>query len=121
MTLRSNLERRPDLVFYVNGVAIGVLELKRSKVAITEGIRQNISNQQPRFNEWFYPTIQLVMAGSDAEGLRYGTIGTPEPFFLTWKEDEEEDDGYKLDKYLSKMFEKSRLLELLHNFVLLVN
>ena len=108
VTLRSNLERRPDLVFYINGIAIGVLELKRSKVAITEGIRQSISNQQPRFNEWFYPTVQLVMAGSDAEGLRYGTIGTPEPFFLTWKEDEEEDEGYKLDKYLSKMFEKSR-------------
>lgn len=118
VTLRGNLERRPDLVFYINGIAIGVLELKRSKVAITEGIRQSISNQQPRFNEWFYPTVQLVMAGSDAEGLRYGTIGTPEPFFLTWKEEEEEDDGYKLDKYLSKMFEKSRLLELLHDFVL---
>jgi type I restriction enzyme R subunit len=85
VTLRGNLERRPDLVFYINGIAIGVLELKRSKVAITEGIRQSISNQQPRFNEWFYPTVQLVMAGSDAEGLRYGTVGTPEPFFLTWK------------------------------------
>tara|TARA_B100000963_G_scaffold197778_2_gene172120 strand:- start:1253 stop:4303 length:3051 start_codon:yes stop_codon:yes gene_type:complete len=118
VTLRGNLERRPDLVFYINGIAIGVLELKRSKVAITEGIRQSISNQQSRFNEWFYPTIQFVMAGSDAEGLRYGTIRTPEPFFLNWKENEEEDDGYKLDKYLSKIFEKSRLLELIHDFVL---
>ena len=118
VTLRGNLERRPDLVFYINGIAIGVLELKRSKVAITEGIRQSISNQQPRFNEWFYSTVQLVMAGSDAEGLRYGTIGTPETFFLNWKEDEEQDEGYKLDKYLSKMFEKSRFLELLHDFVL---
>ena len=93
VTLRGNLERRPDVVFYINGIAIGVLELKRSKIAITEGIRQSRSNQQPRFNEWFYPTVQLVMAGSDAEGLRYGTIGTPEPFFLTWKEDEEQEDS----------------------------
>ncbi len=118
VTLRGNLERRPDVIFYINGIAIGVLELKRSKIAITEGIRQSISNQQPRFNEWFYPTVQLVMAGSDAEGLRYGTIGTPEPFFLTWKEDEEQDEGFKLDKYLCKMFEKSRLLEILYDFVL---
>ena len=118
VTLRGNLERRPDLVFYLNGIAIGVLELKRSKVAITEGIRQSISNQQLRFNEWFYPTVQLVMAGSDAEGLRYGTIGTTEPFFLTWKEDEQQNDNFKLDKYLSKIFEKSRLLELIHDFVL---
>ena len=38
--------------------------------------------------------------------------------FIGWDEDEEEDDAYKLDKYLGKMFEKSRLLELLHDFVL---
>ena len=118
VTLKGNLERRPDIVFYINGIAIGVLELKRSKVAITEGIRQSISNQQPRFNEWFYPTVQFVMAGSDAEGLRYGTIGTPEPFFLSWKEEEDTNEGYLLDKYLEKIFEKERLLELIKDFVL---
>ena len=52
------------------------------------------------------PNCQFVMAGSDAEGLRYGTIGTPEPFFLSWKEDEDENDGYLIDKYLGKIFEK---------------
>ena len=118
VTLHGNLERRPDLIFYINGIAIGVLELKRSSVAITEGIRQSISNQQKRFNEWFYPTVQFVMAGSDSEGLRYATIGTKEHDFLTWKEDEYENESYKIDKYLTKMFEKSRLLELIHDFVL---
>ena len=118
VTLRGNMERRPDLVIYINGLAFGVLELKRSTVAITEGIRQNRSNQQSRFNEWFYSTIQFVMAGNDTEGLRYGTIGTKERYFLKWKEDEAENEGYKLDKYIKKMFEKSRVLELMHDFVL---
>ena len=31
--------------------------------------------------------MQLVMAGNDTEGLRYGTIETPEKYYLTWKED----------------------------------
>ena len=118
VTLRGNLERRPDLVFYVNGIAVGVLELKNSRVSIGDGIRQNISNQQPEFNEWFFSTVQLVFAGNDSEGLQYGAIGTPEKYFLHWKEDEADNSGFKLDKYLGKMCAKARLIELMHDFVL---
>ena len=77
-TLNGHQERRPDLVLYVNGIAIGVIELKRSRVSIGDGIRQNLSNQQPEFNAWFFATNQLVLAGNDSEGLRYGAIQTPE-------------------------------------------
>lgn len=118
VTLKGGHERRPDLVLYLNGIAIGVLELKNSRVSLGEGIRQCLSNQQPEFNDWFFSTVQLVMAGNDSEGLRYGTIGTQEKYFLTWKEDEADNAGYKLDKYLAKLCSKPRLLELIHDFVL---
>jgi len=118
VTLRGNLTRRPDLVLYVNGIAVGVLELKNSRVSIGEGIRQSLSNQQPEFNAWFFSTVQCVFAGNDSEGMRYGTIGTQEKYFLKWKEDEEDDSRYKLDKYLLKMCQKVRFLELLYDFVL---
>ena len=62
--------------------------------------------------------MQFIFAGNDSEGLRYGTIGTPEKFFLQWKEDEDDNSRLKLDKYLSKMCRKDRLIELLHDFVL---
>src|SRR6185369_4600685 len=52
------------------------------------------------------------------EGLQYGTIGTQAKYFLKWKEDEEENSRYKLDKYLLKMCRKDRLIELMHDFVL---
>ena len=58
------------------------------------------------------------MAANDSEGLKYGTIRTPEKMFLRWKEDEEDDSRYKLDKYLIKMCRKDRLIELMHDFVL---
>ena len=93
--------------FIVNGIAIGVLELKNSRVSIGDGIRQNLSNQQPEFNEWFFSTVQFVFAGNDSEGLQYGTIRTPEKYFLKWKEDEADDSRFKLDKYLLKMCEKT--------------
>jgi len=118
VTLRGGHERRPDIVLYVNGIAVGVLELKNSRKSIGDGIRQNLSNQQPEFNAWFFSTVQLVFAGNDSEGLRYGAIGTPEKYFLSWKEDEEDDSRFKLDKYLLKMCNKQRLIELMHDFVL---
>lgn len=118
VTLHGNQERRPDLVLYVNGIAVGVIELKNSRVSIGDGIRQNLSNQKPEFNAWFFSTVQLVFAGNDSEGLQYGTIGTPEKYFLKWKEDEADNTRFKLDKYLLKMCRKERLIELMHDFVL---
>jgi type I restriction enzyme R subunit len=126
VTLKGNHERRPDIVLYVNGIAIGVLELKNSRVSIGDGIRQNLSNQQPEFNARFFSTVQFVFAGNDSEGLQYGTIGTPEKYFLKWKEDvgvgatgrSPLPRRFLLDKYLLKLCEKRRLIELMHDFVL---
>jgi type I restriction enzyme, R subunit len=118
VTLSGNHERRPDLVLYANGIAIGVLELKNSRISIGDGIRQCLSNQQLEFNQWFFSTVQFVFAGNDSEGLQYGTILTPEKYFLRWKEDEQDDRRFKLDKYLLKMCAKERLIELVHDFVL---
>ena len=70
--------KRPDVVLYVNGIALGVLELKRSTVSVAEGIRQNLDNQKKVFIEHFFSTMQWVMAGNDNQGVRYGTIPTPE-------------------------------------------
>ncbi|MDT7043477.1 HsdR family type I site-specific deoxyribonuclease [Candidatus Nitronereus thalassa] len=118
VTLKGNHERRPDIVLYINGIAVGLLELKNSRVSIGDGIRQSLSNQLPEFNEWFFSTIQFIFAGNDSEGLQYGTIGTPEKYFLKWKEDEEDNTRFKLDKYLLKMCAKERLIEVMHDFVL---
>ena len=82
VTLKGGYERRPDIVLYVNGIAVGVLELKNSRKSIGDGIRQNLSNQLPEFNEWFFTTVQFVFAGNDSEGLKYGTTGTQEKYFL---------------------------------------
>jgi type I restriction enzyme R subunit len=118
VTLKGNQERRPDLVLYINGIAFAVIELKNSRTSIGDGIRQLLSNQHPEFNEWFFTTVQIVFAGSDSEGLQYGTIGTEEKYFLKWKEDEQDDSTYKLDKYLLKLCNKQRIVELMHDFVL---
>src|SRR5690606_9872270 len=67
-------DKRPDIVLYVNGIALGVLELKRSTVSVSEGIHQNCDNQKKEFIRPFFSTIQFLLAGNDTEGLRYGAI-----------------------------------------------
>jgi type I restriction enzyme, R subunit len=122
VTLKGGFERRPDLVIYINGIAIGVIELKRSSVEVADGIRQLITNQEPIFNEQFFSTVQLVFAGSDSQGLRYGTTGTPEQFFVEWKDETKSPIGNTvgelLDIPLSQMCSKQRILDLIRNFII---
>ncbi len=118
VTIKGNRTKRPDLVLYVNGIALAVLELKRSIVSVSTGIRQSIVNQTEDFIQPFFSTIQFIFAGNDSEGLRYGSIGTPEKYYLSWKEDEEDTSRILIDKYLLKMCNKERFLDLIYNFVL---
>ena len=115
VTVAGKNTKRPDIVLYINGIALGVLELKRSTVSIAEGIRQNLDNQKEMFIRPFFATVQLLMAGSDAEGLRYGTIETPEKQWLRWKENDS--DATDLLTELGHLCEKPRLLEVLHDFI----
>ncbi len=118
VTYKGEKTKRPDVVLYINGIAVAVIELKRGIVGIGEGIRQNITNLQDRFIRPFFATNQILFAGNDSEGLRYGTISSPEKFYLSWKEDEKENSRLLLDKYLLKMCSKERLIELIHQYVL---
>lgn len=122
--------KRPDLVLYINGIAFAVIELKRSTVSMSEGIRQSLTNQRKDMIMPFFATIGLVMAGNDSEGLRYGVINTSEKYYLSWREDQNATDTLsvavrkqienyptRLDKNLISLCRKERLIEILHNFI----
>ena len=123
--------KRPDLVLYVNGIALGMIELKRSCVSVGEGIRQLITNQDKENIQSFFNPIQLLMAGNEAEGLRYGVIDTQEKFYLTWKEDPKATDALscrireiqsaepnRLRDGLVSLCEPGRLLSIIHDFII---
>jgi type I restriction enzyme, R subunit len=122
VTLKGGHQRRPDIVLYINGIATVVIELKRSSVEIGDGVRQLITNQEEIFNKGFFSTVQLVVAGSDSQGLRCGTTGTPEQFFVEWKDEAPVDGapavGALFDLPLAQMCRKARLLDLIRNFII---
>ena len=131
VTVEGQNEKRPDIVIYINGIAIAVIELKRSTVSINEGIRQNLDNQQTMFIERFFTTIQFVIAGNDTEGLKYATTLTPAKYYLPWIEDEKaigklhekvnsliNKKDFLIDQQLPSLFEKERLIDLIDNFII---
>ena len=115
VTIKGKNDKRPDIVLFVNGIALGVLELKRSTISVSEGIRQNLDNQKDIFIKEFFSTVQYVMAGNDTEGLRYGTIETPEIHYLTWKEDSSIPN--LLDRGITQICNREKFLELIHDFI----
>lgn len=117
VSIKGENKKCPDIVLYVNGIALGVIELKRSSVSVSEGIRQNLDNQKKDFIRNFFTTMQLVMAGNDTQGLRYGTIETPEKYYLEWKEEIENGYSHKLDFHLSRVCNKARFLQIIHDFI----
>ncbi len=136
VSVKGENSKRPDIVLYVNGIALGVIELKRSSVSVTEGIRQNLDNQKKSFIRDFFSTMQLLMAGNDSEGLRYGTVETSEKHYYGWKEENPaynpdvdergkkhlyvEDVDYadeRLDFAVANLCQKQRFLEIIHNFM----
>ncbi len=111
VTVVGNNEKRPDLVIYLNGIAVAVIELKRSAVSVAEGVRQNIANQRERFIQKFFTTIQFCVAGNESEGLKYGTILTPEKKHLVWKEDGYTDNASEINEIDAKISEKVKKIE----------
>ena len=122
-------KKRPDLVLYVNGIALGMIELKNSRVSVGEGIRQLITNQKSEYIQNFFSTVQILMAGNGSEGLRYGVIETPEKYYLTWHEDKHAKDLLsskikmlqtqdKLRNGIISLCHHERFLNLIHDFMI---
>ena len=136
VTVNANVEKRPDIVLYINGIAVAVMELKKSTVSVADGIRQNVTNQREQFIQRLFSTVQICAAANDSEGLRYGTSGTTEKYYLEWKEDnftdqlQDKDDLDKeieaactkqlnlLEKQCYRIFQKERFLDIIHNFII---
>ena len=119
VTVHGHHTKRPDIVLYVNGIVLGVLELKPSTVAVSKGIRQQLDSQQKEFIRPFFTTVQLVMAGNETEGLSYGVIETLEKYWLRWKDKDAHPPGgdNPLLGELSQLCRKDRLLEIAHDFM----
>lgn len=120
---------RPDIVLFVNGIPLAVIECKDATVPIIQAISQNIRNQKPDYIPQLFKFIQIVMAANKNE-TKYATCGTPDKFWSTWNEQYVEKQNELLDKTvigrqvtkqdrdIISLFEKERFLELIKDFII---
>ncbi|WP_347990168.1 HsdR family type I site-specific deoxyribonuclease [Methylomonas sp. AM2-LC] len=85
----SKLTRRPDIVLFVNGIPLAVIECKRPdlKDAAEEGISQHLRNQRSDEIPELFTFSQVLLSVCQNKAL-YGTTGTPAKFWALWKEDD---------------------------------
>ncbi|MAY36435.1 MAG: DEAD/DEAH box helicase [Spongiibacteraceae bacterium] len=88
--------RRPDIVCFVNGIPLVVIEAKRPNgnakkgPAIDEGISQSLRNQRHDEIPHLFAYSQLLLSINGVDG-RYGTCGTPAKFWASWREEDVSD------------------------------
>ena len=119
----------PDIVLFVNGIPLAVIECKDASVPIIQAISQNIRNQKPDYIPQLFKFIQIVMAANKNE-TKYATCGTPDKFWSTWNEQYVEKQNEllnktvigrqvtKQDRDIISLFEKERFLELIKDFII---
>ncbi len=123
---------RPDIVVFVNGIPLVVIECKNSHVDVMEGVKQNIRNWGEDYIPHLFRYTQLVLAVNPDKVL-YGTCGTPAKYFVSWHEDDKEwldnwcrkcsPDGQmkKQDRALVSLLHPERLLDLIRDFIIYDN
>ena len=132
----SNDTYRPDIVLFVNGIPLGVIECKRPDIkgAEEQAISQHLRNQQEDGIRSLYVYSALLLAIGNSFGS-YATTGSPAQFWSKWHEmflNKEEETDYRTelqklvedreitpqDEYLYNLCRPERLLELIFHFTI---
>ena len=120
---------RPDIVLFVNGIPLAIIECKDSSVPIIQAISQNIRNQKNDYIPQLFKFIQIVMAANKNE-TKYATCGTPSKFWSAWNEQYIDEQNKilsnivinrqitKQDRDIVSLFKKDRFLELIKDFII---
>ncbi|MBM3146275.1 MAG: type I restriction endonuclease subunit R [Actinobacteria bacterium] len=82
---KSDETARPDIVLFVNGIPLAVIECKAPAEGTEPAIKQHLRNQGIGYIPHLFTFAQLLLAVSKNEA-EYGTVGTTRPFWATWRE-----------------------------------
>ena len=100
---------RPDIILFVNGIPMVVIECKSPKIKnpVDKAIEQHLRNQQEDGirSLYYYSNLTLALASNEA---RYGTTGTPKEFWSVWKEVfKKKEELVEWEDYISEIKHKS--------------
>jgi type I restriction enzyme R subunit len=120
--VENRVEKRPDIVIFINGIPLAVFELKTASdenVSISSAFRQ-IKNYQKSIESLFvYNAFNVI---SDGHVAKVGTITSQEDRYVSWRTIDGDNIAPtsvpQLETLIKGMFEKSRFLDIIKQFVL---
>ena len=86
---------RPDIVLFVNGIPLAVIECKAPDEEVEQAISQNIRNQGADYIPQLFIYAQLVMGVNKTTAL-YATSGSGKEYWSTWQEREDHEDAVEV-------------------------
>lgn len=119
---------RPDIILFINGIPLAVIECKTPLISEEQAIEQMIRNQGKEYIPQLFKFVQIVMA-TNKNSVKYATCGTGKKFWNIWREQEEEWQNKILeekvvgrmateqDRGLVSLFSIERMLRLIPNFI----
>ncbi|MBL7694840.1 MAG: type I restriction endonuclease subunit R [Ferruginibacter sp.] len=117
---KSNRERRPDIIGFVNGLPLLFIELKAAHRKLENAYNDNFTDYLDVIPRLFYYNAFVVL--SNGIESRIGSITGRYQHFHEWKRISEEDEGVvALDRIIVGICEKSRFMDLFENFILFDN
>jgi type I restriction enzyme, R subunit len=118
--IENNKHRRPDLVIFINGMPLSVVELKNlanEKTGVYSAFKQLETYKQEIPSIFNYNELLLISDGTNAQ---VGTLTSPKEWFLEWKADKKgnkDNSIVQLPVLLEGMFSKKIFLDLIRHFI----
>lgn len=110
--------RRPDVVLFVNGIPLMLLELKASHKSLVDAYRDNIRDYKDTIPQLFWYNCGIII--SNGIENKFGSLTSPFEYFNEWKKVASEDDPSKTDltTIIFGICDKSRMLDIFENFII---
>jgi len=110
--------RRPDIILYVNGIPLMLLELKASHKNLLDAYKDNIRDYKDTIPKLFWYNMGIII--SNGIENKFGSLTASFEFFNEWKKVEKENEKPKTDlkTIINGLCDKTRFLDIFENFIL---
>jgi type I restriction enzyme R subunit len=113
--------RRPDVVIFINGIPLVIIELKASHVKLVNAFTENIKDYKDTIPKLFWYNLGIIL--SNGIQSKFGSLSSPYEFFNEWKKSKSEDEktSTNLETFIGGILSKNHLLDIFENFTLFDN
>lgn len=110
--------RRPDMVLFVNGIPLMLLELKASHKSLVDAYRDNLRDYKDTIPKLLWYNSGIII--SNGIENKFGSLTSPFEYFNEWKKVESEEDIPRTDlaTMIHGVCDKARMIDIFENFML---